>query len=126
MSTHSDNNTIGTKTASVDLSAKQYSIVKVSGANTIAGATAATDRPCGILQNNPVSGGPAAFRRGGSSLLTAGAAFAAGAELMSDGSGRGITATGSGAIVAAIALEAATAINQIVEVLPIVGGRILP
>lgn len=46
-------------TASADLSGKQYYFVKMSGAKTVTVCAATTDKPIGVLQNNPVSGGAA-------------------------------------------------------------------
>lgn len=42
--------------AGADLSAKQYHFVKLSADNTVIVCAAATDLPCGVLQNTPVSG----------------------------------------------------------------------
>lgn len=43
-------------TASADLSAKQYYLVKMSGEKTVTVCAAATDIPVGVLQNAPKSG----------------------------------------------------------------------
>ena len=48
--------TIGTLTAGADLSAKQYHFVVLASATTVNVATAITNAPIGILQNNPESG----------------------------------------------------------------------
>ncbi|CAB4145721.1 hypothetical protein UFOVP1219_70 [uncultured Caudovirales phage] len=48
--------TIGTLTASADLSAKQYYFVKLASATTVAVCSAVTDKPIGVLQNAPTSG----------------------------------------------------------------------
>ncbi len=53
---------IGTFTASADLSAKQYYIVKMSGDNTVTVCAAVTDVPIGVLQNKPASGEQAVVR----------------------------------------------------------------
>lgn len=42
--------------ASADLSSKQYYFVKLSGAGTVDVCAAVTDKPIGVLQNNPASG----------------------------------------------------------------------
>lgn len=42
--------------ASADLSAKQYYLVKMSGDNTVTVCAAATDIPVGVLQNAPGDG----------------------------------------------------------------------
>lgn len=45
--------------AGEDLSAKQYHFMKLSANMTVVGCAATTDIPCGVLQNNPPSGGAA-------------------------------------------------------------------
>lgn len=45
-----------TAKAGADLSAKQYYFVKLNADNQVIVCAAATDIPCGVLQNNPVSG----------------------------------------------------------------------
>lgn len=42
--------------AGADLSAKQHRFVKLSADNTVVVCAAATDVPCGVLQNNPIAG----------------------------------------------------------------------
>ena len=69
---------IGTFTASADLSAKQYYIVKMSGDNTVTVCAAVTDVPIGVLQNKPASGGQAVVRVCGMSKVRADATLAAG------------------------------------------------
>ena len=46
-------------TASADLSSKQFYFVKMSGEKTVTVCSGATDKPIGVLQNNPVSGAEA-------------------------------------------------------------------
>ena len=69
---------IGTFTASADLSAKQYYIVKMSGDNTVTVCAAVTDVPIGVLQNKPASGEQAVVRVFGMSKVSADATLAAG------------------------------------------------
>ena len=69
---------IGTFTASADLSAKQFYIVKMSGDNTVTVCAAVTDVPIGVLQNKPASGGQAVVRVFGMSKVSADATLAAG------------------------------------------------
>lgn len=45
-----------TAIAGADLSAKQYYFMKLSADNTVVACAAATDVPCGVLQNTPASG----------------------------------------------------------------------
>ena len=113
-------------TASADLSvtsglagpngAGQYLLVKVSGSLTVTVCAANTDIPFGVLQNDPLPGAPANVAFAGVSKVIAGAAITAGAQLMSDSSGRAITQTGSNPI-AGMALETAASANQIVKML---------
>jgi len=65
-------------TASADLSAKQYHFVKISGANTVTVCAAATDVSVGILQNAPVSGGPAEVAWAGQSKVSSNEALTVG------------------------------------------------
>lgn len=118
--------TLGDLTASADLSAKQYFLAKVSGVRTLTFCAAATDRPIGIIQNKPISGGAVTLGIAGESQAVVGAAVTAGNALMSDGSGRVIAATGTGAIVFAIALETATTAGQQIAVLILPGSHVLP
>ncbi len=69
---------IGTFTASADLSAKQFYIVKMSGDNTVTVCAAVTDVPIGVLQNKPASGEQAVVRVFGMSKVSADATLAAG------------------------------------------------
>lgn len=117
---------IGDLTASADCSAKQYCFAKVSGVRTLTFTAAATDRPLGIIQNKPLSGGAVDLGIDGESQIVVGAAVTAGQELMSNAAGQGIPATGSGAIVGAIALETATTLGQQIAVLITPNGRTLP
>lgn len=81
--------------AGADLSAKQYTFVKMSGTGVV-GAAAATDVCIGILQNAPTSGKTAEVAISGVSKLKASAAISAGALV-------GVTSTGL-----AVALTAGT------------------
>jgi len=97
-----------------------FRIFKFSAAETCVVAAAATDLSIGI--SNEV--GPASGERfdgilSGIAYLEAGAAFSLGAEITSDGVGRGISASpaaGSNVRIIAIAMEAATALGDVVKV----------
>lgn len=66
-----------TFTAAGDLSAARYKFVKQSAANTVTVCTGATDRPCGVLQNEPSAAGqPAIVMALGVSTVSADAAIA--------------------------------------------------
>lgn len=73
--------------AGADLSAKQYTFVKMSGTGVV-GAAAATDVCIGILQNAPTSGKTAEVAVSGVSKVKASAAISAGALV-------GVTSTGT-------------------------------
>lgn len=72
--------------AGADLSAKQYTFVKMSGTGVV-GAAAATDVCIGVLQNAPTSGKTAEVAIDGVTKLKASAAISAGALV-------GVTSTG--------------------------------
>jgi len=82
-------------------------------AGTQAGADAST---LGVCRVSGVSGDNAPVDVLGTAVVEAGAAISKGASLKSDASGRAITWASSGAKVG-IALEAATAAGQMIEVL---------
>ena len=69
---------IGTFTAAADLSAKQYHFVVLASATTVNVATAITNAPIGILQNDPESGEQAVVRISGVSKVVADGTLAAG------------------------------------------------
>lgn len=109
-----------TRLAAADYSAAtaQYTIMRASSATQVTQTTAATQIPLGILQNRPASGQAAEVRAnsGSTSKCVAGAAVTAGAEVMSDGSGRAITATTTNEVVG-IALTSAANANELIDVL---------
>lgn len=100
--------------ASADLSAKQfYCVVFTSGNIAVAADGVQID---GILQDKPAAAArPGSVAIGGKSKAVAGAAVAAGARLMTDSSGRVITATGTN-ITCGKALSAAGAAGDIIDV----------
>jgi len=84
---------------------------------TPAGAQAGADAyTLGVCRTAGVSGDKAPVDVLGTAVVEAGAAISAGASLKSDSSGRAITWASSGAKVG-IALQAATAAGQFIEVL---------
>ena len=111
--------------AGADLSAKQYTFVKISGTGVISVA-AATDAPIGVLLNDPASGETAAVAVSGIVKIKASAAITAGAAVgttatgtavtLTVGSdttkyivGRAITAAGSAGDIITVAINAASA-----------------
>ncbi len=85
-----------------------------AGAVVIAGSNA---RILGVLRNNPKAGEAANVGcvRGASEKVLAGAAISVGDPLMTDSSGRFITAASSAQKICAIATEAATAAGNLIE-----------
>jgi len=67
-----------TRVACADLSALQYTFVKLSTTDTVVTCSAATDIPIGVLQNAPTSGQEAEILIVGGTKLVAGATVAIG------------------------------------------------
>lgn len=78
----------------------------------VGGATALDDGYAGIVGSPPIT----VWMDGAECYILSGASFAIDDELKADSDGRGITGTASGDQIGAIALEAATAANQLVKV----------
>lgn len=109
--------------AAGDLSTKRYHGGRISAEMTVAAAGAAANDVIGVIQDAPDAAGKAcAVRILGTSEVMAGAAFAAGALLITNAAGRWITAT-TGQPYAAIASHAATADGDIVEAV-LLRGRV--
>lgn len=93
----------------------QYRFVKVTGAKQCGLATAAGDAVVGVCQGKPqVAGEATTVAIRGVSRVMAGGAFAAGAKVDTDSTGRAVVAAGAGI---GIALEAATVANELTSVL---------
>jgi hypothetical protein len=90
--------------------------VKLSAAETVINTAAATDIPLGVATEAPANTFPCPIQIIGVAKVEAGAAVAAGAQVSSDASGRGITAAAS-SVSAGIAITAATAAGEIFAVL---------
>lgn len=101
--------------AAVDLSSNQFYCVKVTAARAVNLASAGGEAIYGVLQNKPASGQAADIAIFGITKALAGAAFAAAAYLMTDATGRLVTATSTNHRVAQ-ALEAATGAGQVITV----------
>lgn len=101
--------------AGEDLSDAQFLAVTLNNAGKVVKVSSTGAKAIGILQDNPPAGSGANVRMLGISKVKSGSAFAVGAVLASDGTGRLIPATaGSGYYPIGVALEAATAADQIV------------
>ncbi len=83
--------------AGADLSTAQYKFVKLNSDGEVILAAATTDRPIGVLQNDPASGETAEVTIAGGTKVKAGGTLAVGNPLFTNASGLGVTATvGSG------------------------------
>jgi len=116
-----------TFTAGADLSSHQFGLVKLdTTAGQVVVATAASEA-IGILQNNPESGKLATVltRPGVKARVRAGAAISTvGSALESDADGEAVSFTRDGdgtteTFLVGFALEAATAADEIIEVLTV-------
>jgi hypothetical protein len=96
--------------AAADYSAKQYYAVKVN-ASGLAELCGAGENALGILQDKPESGDVGCVMVLGESKAIYGATVAAGANLMTDASGRLITATGTNPVIAVA--KVGGAVNEI-------------
>ena len=82
-----------TFTAGADLSGAQYKFVKIDPADgDVVLCAAVSDRPIGILQNDPASGEAAEVTIVGGSKLVAGGSASAGQALFTSATGTGATA----------------------------------
>lgn len=108
--------------AGADLSSKQFHLVKLTSSGKV-DVSGASDRPIGVLQNDPGSGHAAQVRVLGVSKVVSGYSFSVGTVLASNASGKAITSSSAKPI--GIALEAATSADQVVSVLVIPGWETL-
>lgn len=109
--------TLGHLTADANLMDSQYRFAKLGAAEGGFARAAANEETLGVLQEAVPQGQPGLIMNQGITLVRAGAAFAYKAKLKSDASGKAVAAAGADQIVAAIALEAATAADQLISVL---------
>jgi hypothetical protein len=104
-----------TLVAAADLSAKQYTFVKLNSSGQAAACAAATDKPIGILQNAPTSGQECEIVVSGGSKVKAGGTLDEGNSVGTDSNG------------AAVALAQGTDTTKYVvgqALLPAVSGEI--
>jgi hypothetical protein len=112
MAISSNLDTRGFFTASTDLSTKQFHFVKMSGNKQVTVCAAITDKPIGILQNNPAAGEAAVVAIRGTSKVVADGTLAFGdvigtsADGQADAIVNGVDVT---VFVAGQAIEAAAA-----------------
>lgn len=86
----SDSQVVLSIPAGADLSAKQFTFVKLSGTDVVS-AAAATDIPVGVLLNDPTSGEVAAVAVSGVVKLKASAAIVAGVLVGTTSTGTAVT-----------------------------------
>lgn len=112
--------------ASADLSAKQFLVMKISGDATVTVCAATTDKPCGVLQDAPVSGAPANVACAGVTKAVAGGTVAAGDTVGTDTGGK-VVAYVEGTDTTKYRLGRALtggAVNEVISVLLELGGRL--
>ncbi|MEQ1737474.1 MAG: hypothetical protein ABL886_13850 [Rhodoglobus sp.] len=83
---------LGGLKAGIDLRTKQYHAVKMSAADTVVACTGVTDKPIGILQNNPNLNEEASIAVGGTSKFVAGGVVTNGTNVGTKADGRAQTA----------------------------------
>lgn len=105
--------------ADADLSTKQYFLAKATA--TGAALAGANDRVLGPIVNKPASGAATSIQTYGVAFVKAGAAIAINDYVKADANGRAVTSTGEAAgtlvEVFGIALEAASALDDVIRVL---------
>jgi hypothetical protein len=79
-----------TLVAAADLSALQYTFVKLNASGQAAACSAATDIPIGVLQNAPTSGQEAEVLVVGGTKIVAGAAIGEGALVGTSSAGKAV------------------------------------
>jgi len=112
--------------AGADLSASQYKAVKVDNTGKAVLCSAVGDPAVGILQNNPKAGQTAQVRIFGVTMAVAGAAVTVGSIVGTDANGKVVAATEatanttdgtiSGSRAVGIALESASAADQVISI----------
>lgn len=107
--------TIGDRVATASLAALQFGAVKVDASGQIIACSVAGEKVLGIVQNKPAAGEAAEVLTLGESKVRAGAAFAAGALLMTNAAGKLITGATAGSTLIGWAFEAAAAADEIVS-----------
>jgi hypothetical protein len=113
---------IGSLTASADLSSSQFCLVEISGDGTVSKCNAVTDRALGVLLDKPESGQAAEVAVGGIVKVLAGGAITAGNPIGPDASGKGVAKTDAthwaiGIAVETVALAATPTGSELVSVL---------
>lgn len=106
--------------AAADLSALQYTFVKLDANGNVVACSAAGEKSIGVLQNKPKNGETAVVRPIGLSKVVASAAIAAGDFIATTAAGQAktalrlVAASGNASNVMGMALRAAAAVNVII------------
>lgn len=79
-----------TLVAGADLSALQYTFVKLNSSGQVAAVSGATDLPIGVLQNAPIAGQEAEVLVVGGTKIKAGAAIGEGAQVGTGATGKAV------------------------------------
>lgn len=98
---------VGTQLAGADLSALQYTFVKLNSSGQVVAASVLGEKVFGVLQNKPTQGQPAEVTVIGVTKLVSSAAITAGDKLMTAANGKGATAATTGSTIVGVALETA-------------------
>ena len=108
-----------TRSAGADLSAAQYTYVKINASDNVVQCAAATDVPLGILQNSPASGSEATIMVTGVSKVVADGVIALGALVGTSADGQAdskTVVTDNTEYVVGQALQAAAGAGEIIAV----------
>jgi hypothetical protein len=104
--------------ASADYGDTKYVFVELnSGRNQCNICNAATDTPIGVMENNPESGSAMVVQLDGTTKIIASAAIAKGSWVGTTAAGKAVVKNTLGDVCVGIALEAATASGDIIEIL---------
>lgn len=114
--------------AGASLTAAQYKFVKLSAANTVVVCDGATDRPIGVLQNAPASGGAAEVCYSGITKVQGDADLAYGAQIGTSADGQAAAYTVSDTtkyIIGTVIEDNAAAGGYAVAVISCANARVL-
>lgn len=103
--------------AAADLSGSQYCFVKIDGNGKAAVCSAATDKPIGVLQNQPIAGKEASILVEGGTKIKASAAITAGVAIGTTSTGTAVTmvqGTDTTKYITGTAVTASAAANNII------------
>lgn len=104
----------GNLVAGADLSALQYTFVKLDTAGKVVAASVAGEKVIGVLQNKPTAGQPCEIVHMGLCAVLAGAAIASTGTIMTNASGKAIASATTGSTIVGYAVETAAAANEVI------------